>query len=132
MSYGIRGNCLNLLRPYMQDRWQTVSFFYNDSQYYSSPTPIAQGVPQGFILGPMLFLLYVNDLCGGILGTMVCQYADYTFVLLTGPDDRILFTTKTSWVGYSRYSSTSLFCLCALSLCTVSCSRVLHYGPHLF
>lgn len=57
-AYGIRGIAHDILRSYLQDRKQFVSI--GDSQ--SSLKFIKVGVPQGSNIGPLLFLLYVNDL----------------------------------------------------------------------
>ena len=56
--YGIAGNNLRWFENYLKNRQQFISFENNSTKKVT----ITCGVPQGSILGPLLFLLYVNNL----------------------------------------------------------------------
>ena len=57
-KYGIRGNMLDWFMNYLSNRYQFVSINNTSSSFLG----IECGVPQGSIIGPILFILYINDL----------------------------------------------------------------------
>ena len=79
--HGIRGLGNKLLRSCLSNRSQAVSV----NGKMSSFKPITCGVPQGSILGPLLFLIYINDLLNALLN-QPRLYADDTCLLVSSPN----------------------------------------------
>ena len=81
--YGLERSSLNLLKSYLKNRSEYVEFENAKSDILS----INIGVPQGSVLGPLLFIIYINDL----------PKASKIFNIIMYADDTTLFSTVKSF-----------------------------------
>jgi hypothetical protein len=81
-QYGL-DNCVLNLKSYFNDRHQIVKI---KNQTFSSPANITLGVPQGSILGPLFFLIFINDLAHYITLIIIKLFVDDTTFIIAERD----------------------------------------------
>ena len=84
--YGIRGKALEWFKSYLFNRRQYI--FGNGIK--SDETVIKCGVPQGSVLGPLLFIIYTNDIPCALTHSKSILYADDTTIYITGCNMRVI------------------------------------------
>ena len=84
-KYGLRGNCLKWFQSYLCDRSLTVECKTGDSNSKTSSNsyPVEYGTLQGSCLGPLIFLIFCNDLQNHLLFLSCIQFADDTTLYIT-------------------------------------------------
>ena len=103
-AMGLDENSINWIKSYLTSRQQQLKF----KNYMSTTTPVEAGVPQGSILGPLLFLCFTNDLAEDFEG--LCKmfaYADDTQLIIEAPNQeelehKIKEALKTAQKWYSE------------------------------
>ena len=75
-AYGFENNALKLVYSYLTNRKQRVKVGSSNSSFQN----ISIGFPQGSVLGPLLFNIFINDMFYIGLECEICNFADYTTI----------------------------------------------------
>ena len=92
---GITGNHYKLYKSYLLDRYQRTMLYNEKGRITTSNlSKFEQGVPQGLVLGPLLFLMFINDLLKFINDKSVpILFADDTSILVSHPNPLAFYKT---------------------------------------
>uniref|UniRef100_A0A8C7DPJ6 Reverse transcriptase domain-containing protein n=1 Tax=Oncorhynchus kisutch TaxID=8019 RepID=A0A8C7DPJ6_ONCKI len=94
ISLGFSNDCLAWFTNYFADRVQCVK----SEGMLSGPLAVSMGVPQGSILGPTIFSVYINDVALAAGDSLIHLYADDTILYTSGPSlDSVLSNLQTSF-----------------------------------
>lgn len=102
--YGIRGNALQFINSYLSGRTQITKInkictkTRVENWYSSDSRLVTCGVPQGSILGPLLFIIYINDLPNNIHNEMILFADDITIVYYNKDDIKISIDNIVDWL----------------------------------
>ena len=97
---GVDGTNLSWVKNYLQNRTQYTLV----NNLCSSKAKVTCGVPQGSVLGPLLFLIYVNDMQNTLLYSKHFLYADDTVIFHTGLDvDDVVSTLQEDLDRYKKW-----------------------------
>ena len=110
--YGIRGHAYNFFKSYLTNRKQ---FTYVNGTT-SNMQSVTCGVPQGSVLGPILFLIYVNDMANAISNGNIRLFADDTGLYIKDK-------SVTSLIKSAQDEMAKLFKWCTLNKLTVNYSK---------
>ena len=86
--YGARGTALDWFESYLTGRTQQVCFNDHASNNINA---INFSVPQGFILGPLWFIIYINDFPNCLKNGTSLSFADDTSILISGNNAKSMF-----------------------------------------
>ena len=110
---------LEWVNDYLTNREQRV--YANDT--YSSFQPIAQGVPQGSVLGPLFYIVYANDLTNIIKNCEIVMYADDTILYISHKN------YKSSFKGLQEdLNSLSKWCIENNIMANTDKTKILTFG----
>jgi hypothetical protein len=109
-QFNFSDSAVELVKSYLMDRTQCV---FADGAL-SSSLPVTQGVPQGSILGPLLFSVFINDISNSILFSKYHIYADDVQIYLGGGEENIASVVSqinTDLASISDWSTRNGLCL---------------------
>eukprot|EP00662_Eupelagonemidae_sp_cell21_P058073 gene58073-biopygen33416 len=99
---GITGQALELLRDYLQDRTQRMLMETGKSSWKKSPW----GVPQGSVLGPLLFALFCADIADAVTEATLVQFADdVTLCVVARTGEEAMWKMNKALQQFEEYAS---------------------------
>lgn len=127
---GIEGKSFDWLKSYITNRKQFVELTHIDGKnfvnhYKSSVLDIKHGVPQGSILGPILFVCYLNDFPKLCCSSKTCLYADDTSISINAPSwNEIEIKLNNNLINLSQYfNNNNLLLNFEKSNCLAFCTK---------
>lgn len=89
-SFEVKANSLNWFRNYLTDRQQIVEI----NEILGQKRKIIRGVLQGSVLGPLIFILYINCICNINIDGKTLTYVNDTCLLFTVIGRRLLYNVR--------------------------------------